>query len=496
MVTDAQSRVITVRSPATGESLGEVAITSAAGVKAAVDRARAAQAAWGDLPVRERCRRIKAFRKAVLREAENLTAHLARENGKPRLEALLHDILPLTLTLGYFGRRAPQILRPRRIDSFILKNRASYLHYRPRGVIGIIAPWNFPLFLSLADAVMALIAGNAVVVKPSEVTPLITLRAKELWDGAGLPPDLLQVVPGGAETGKALIEAGPDHIVFTGSVASGRKVAVACAERSISCSLELGGKAAAIVRHDADLEQTARALVWGAFANSGQCCASVERVYAARSLYTPLVRRITELTRSLRQGDPSAGPCDVGSLTFPRQLDVAREQVADAIAGGATLETGGERIGEKGMYFAPTVLSGVRQEMRVMREETFGPILPIMPVDSDAEALKLANDSHLGLGGYVFGRDIPEALRVAEHIDAGSVMINDVIFHAGLPEMPWGGVKQSGIGRVHSETGLLEMVNVHHVNYPRFGLPITPWWYPYQEVVYQAFLKGLRLLFG
>ncbi len=496
MMIDAQSQVITVTSPATGEVLGEAPITPPEEVRQAVARARSAQAAWGDLPVRARASRIKRFRKALLKEAENLAAHIARENGKPKQEALIHDILPLTLMLAYFERRAPQVLRAKRLDMFLLMHRASYLHYRPKGVVGVIAPWNFPLYIPFSDAAIALLAGNAVVIKPSDVTPLIALRAKQIWDSTGLPADLLQVVPGGVETGKALIAADTDHIVFTGSVAAGRQVAVACAERLITCSLELGGKAPAIVRADADLDKTAQALVWGAFANSGQVCASVERVYADKRIYEPLVRRVADLTRKLRQGDPTAGEVDVGSMTFPRQLDVVKTLVEDAVAKGARIETGGSRVGDKGLYFAPTVLSGVRQDMRIMREETFGPVLPIMPVESDAEALALSNDSHLGLGGYVFSGDTPRALRLAEHMQTGSVMINDVIFHAGMPEMPWGGIKQSGLGRIHADIGLLELVDVHHVNYPRLPLPWAPWWYPYKESIYRFFLKGLKLVFG
>lgn len=497
MAIETQRPVITVRNPATGEVVGKAPITSPEDVRQAVERARAAQGGWGELPVGERCRRLQRFRKALAARADDLARHMVRENGKPRQEALVHEILNLLDMIWYFGRRAPQVLRPRAVTLHLLKHRRSYLHYRPKGVVGIISPFNFPLLLPFGDAAMALMAGNAAVVKPSELTPLIALKAKEIWDECGLPPDLLQVVPGGPETGKALIEGGIDHLIFTGSVAVGRKVAAACAQRLISYSLELGGKNAAIVCADADVERTARALVWGGFANSGQVCASVERVYAVGPIYEPLVARVVELTRELRQGDPGSAEVDVGAMTLPRQVEIVSDLVQDAVASGARVEVGGGRLpDEKGLFYPPTVVTGVRQDMRLMREESFGPVLPIMRVESEAEALRLANDSRLGLGGYVFSRDIPKALRLAEHLNAGSVMVNDVLSHAGMAEVPWGGVKESGVGRVRSDIGLLDLVHVHHVNYPRIPVPREIWWYPYRESLYQLVLSAIRRFFG
>lgn len=496
MAIDTQRPVITVRNPATGDVVGEAPIAPPDEVRRAVERARAAQVEWGGLPVRERCRRMQKFRKALADRADDLAMHLVRENGKPRQEALLHEVINLVDLLWYYGRRAPDVLRPKAVSLHLLKHRRSYLHYRPKGVVGIISPWNFPLLLPFADAGMALMAGNAAVIKPSEITPLIALKGKEIWDSCGMPPDLLQVVPGGPDTGRALIESGVDHVIFTGSVNVGRKVAVACAERLVTCSLELGGKNAAIVCADADLERTARALVWGGFANSGQICASVERVYAVKPIYEPLVARVVELTRELRQGDPGAAEVDVGSMTFPRQIDVVTDLLQDAVAGGAKIEVGGTRPTDKGLFFAPTVVTGVRQDMRLMREESFGPVLPFMPVESEEEALRLANDSKLGLGGYVFSKDVSKAMRLAEHIEAGSIMVNDVITHAGIAETPWGGVKESGFGRVRSDIGLLELVQVHHVNYPRVPMPREVWWYPYRESLYQLGISAIRRFFG
>lgn len=488
--------VLTIRNPASGEIIGDVPEASPGDVSSAITHARQAQREWSVVSVHDRCRLIGRFRKALVANAEDLATGLVQENGKPRQEALVHEIMTLVDLIWYFSRRAPHVLRPRTISLHLAKHRRSYLHYRPKGVVGVIGPWNFPLSIPIGEAVMALMAGNAVVVKPSEISPLIALKAKEIWDKAGLPSALLQVVTGGPTVGKALIEGGVNHINFTGSVASGRKVAVACAERLITCSLELGGKAPAVVCSDADLERTARALVWGAFANCGQVCASVERVYAVRSIYPPLVDRVLALTKGLRQGNPSKEEVDIGTMTFPRQIETLQNLLKDALDQGARVVTGGIRPTDGGMFFPPTVVTDVSHEMRLMREESFGPVLPIMAVDTEQEGLRLANDSDLGLTAYVFSRNVARARKIAEELDVGTVMINDVLSSHGFPETPWGGVKLSGIGRVHSDMGLLELVDVHHVNYPRFPMPRELWWYPYRESLYRLGMTVIKRFFG
>jgi succinate-semialdehyde dehydrogenase/glutarate-semialdehyde dehydrogenase len=284
-------------------------------------------------------------------------------------------------------------------------------------------------------------------------------------------------------------------IVFTGSVAAGRRVAEACGRRLIPCTLELGGKAPAVVLADADLERTARAITWGAFANSGQTCIAVERVYAEGPIYEPLVERVAKLARELRQGDPS-GDVDVGAMTFAGQLDIVESQVADARARGARVLTGGKR-GAAGQFFEPTVLADCTHEMAVMREETFGPLLPFMRVGGAEEAVELANDSHLGLNAYVFTGDKQHGRELAERISAGSVVINDVLSNYAMPAAPFGGVKASGLGRVHGPEGLRSFCELRHVSYDRFRPPggRELWWYPYSRRTYALLRKGLELLF-
>jgi succinate-semialdehyde dehydrogenase/glutarate-semialdehyde dehydrogenase len=483
------------RNPATGQVLGEVPAMSADEVRAAVARARAAQRDWARLPVRERARRVAAFKDEILTRAEEVIDLLVKEGGKTRSEALGMEVVIAVDLADYFVKRAHKILAPQPIPLHLLKNKKSYVHFAPRGVIGIISPWNFPFSIPLGETIMALIAGNGVVLKPSEITPLIALKAKELYDACGLPRDLFQVVTGRGPTGAALIDAGVNQVVFTGSVATGRKVAAACGERLIPCILELGGKAPAIVCADADLERTANALVWGAFANSGQVCASVERVYAHEAVHDELVQKVVAKTRALRQGDPQ-GEVDVGAMTWDQQVKIVEERVGAAVAAGATVATGGTRGPGPGLFFAPTVLTGCRQDMDVMRREIFGPVLPVMKVRSVDEAVGLANDSHLGLCGYVFTRDREKGQRIAEKLECGTVMVNDVLFTYGAPETPWIGVKQSAVGFTHSDDGLRELCERRHVNVDRIAPKREIWWYPYSHKTHGRLLKAMRLLFG
>ncbi len=488
-------RRIVSYAPASGEVLGEAPIRTAEEVREAMARARAAQAIWAELPVEARCERVLDLRDAIVDRSGELVDLLSRECGKPRNEALVHEVLVVVDLASYFAKRAPRILAPREIDLHLFRHRKSYVHYAPRGVVGIISPWNFPFVIPIGDTIAALIAGNGVVLKPSEVTPLIALKFKEIYDASGMPRDLFQVVTGDGPTGAALIDAQPDKLVFTGAVATGKRVAAACGERLIPCTMELGGKAAAIVCEDADIERSAQAIVFGGFANSGQVCISVERVYAHRTVYAPLVERITELTRALRQGDPATSEVDVGAMIFPRQVEIVETLLADALKHGAELKTGGKRKPGKGQFFEPTVLAGCAQDMRVMHEEIFGPIVPIMCVDTEDEAIAYANDSHLGLMGYVFTRDRARGRRIAEQVRAGTVMVNDVLSGYACPEAPFGGVKESGFGRVHGDEGLRDLCEIRHVNYNR--IPTTrrePVWFPYRAKMHTTMERVMRLI--
>ena len=489
-------RMIVSVNPATGAVLGEVPVQTADEVKAAAESARSAQRSWGALSVTERCDRVRAYSKVLMDHAEELIDIIVAEAGKSRPEALGHEVVVVADLVNYFCRHAPSMLAPEAVPLHLMKHRKSVLHYAPRGVVGVISPWNFPFSIPMGEVMMALIAGNGVVLKPSEMTPLIALKAKELYERAGLPSELFQVATGRGQTGAALVDAGIQFCVFTGSVATGQRVAAACGQRLIPCTMELGGKAPAIVCADADIERAARAITWGGFANSGQVCCSVERVYAHDAVHDELVDRVVELTGRLRQGDASQSMVDVGAMTWHRQVDIVDQLVQAAVQDGATIVAGGARGPQSGSFYQPTVLTNVTQDMAVMRKEIFGPVVPIMRVGSEAEAVTLANDSHLGLLAYVFTRDRGKGERLAARVEAGTVMVNDVLNTYGCPETPWGGVKMSGLGRTHSIIGLRDMCEIRHINVDRFALKRELWWYPYSEKTYRYMLKGMRLLLG
>lgn len=491
---------IEVHSPATGDFIERLPVDSRDEVFAKVERVRAAQKRWARLAVEDRCAALGRLREVLVRHADDIANAVAKENGKVRQEAFLHDIGPVLAVLEYFVHEAPRILAPERLHLSLLKHKKSYLVYRPKGVVAVISPWNFPFFIPAADAIMALVAGNGVVIKPSENTPRSGLLVKSYLDEAGIDPELVQVVLGFGETGAALIDARPDHVVFTGSVPTGRRIGVACAERFITCTLELGGKAPAIVLDDADLERTANAILWGGFANAGQVCAGVERVYAVPGVHDRLVERVASMARELKMGcSPGGGPKDVGAMTFPRQVEIVRKLVEDAREKGAQVLTGGTEPEGGGRYLAPTVLAGCNHEMKVMKEEIFGPVVAFMKVSDEEEAVRLANDSHLGLGAYVFGGDLERARRIAERVEVGSVMINDVLLHAGLPEMPWGGIKQSGHGVARSDRALRDLCHARHICEPRVPSPNLsrePHWFPYTEKSERQVLGFIKDFFG
>ncbi|MDB4986782.1 MAG: hypothetical protein JWN04_1960 [Myxococcaceae bacterium] len=489
-------RRFAVHAPATGEWLADVRISSTEQVQEAVARARVAQARWSSVPLELRCEHVLTLRDALVDRADELIDLLVREAGKPRQEALVHEVMVVADLASYYAKRAPKILVPREIDLHLFKHRRSYVHYTPRGVVGIISPSNFPLLIAAGELMTALITGNAVVLKPSELTPLVALKLKEIFDESGLPKDLFQVVTGDGGTGAALIDARPDMLFFTGSQANGRRVAAACGAQLVPCTLELGGKAAAIVCEDADLERTAHALVFGAFANSGQVCVGVERVYVHASIHDALVQRVVGLTQQLRQGDPAAGLVDLGPLISAAQCARVQSAVDEAIASGATLRTGGRARAGKGHFFEPTVLTDCKQDMRVMRDETMGPVLPFMRVASEEEAISFANQSRLGLIGYVFSRDKQRGRRIAERLQAGTVMVNDVFTAYASPELPFGGVKDSGLGRIHGDEGLKAMCETHSVDYNR-GPMLTrePTWFPYRKRTYSTMSSLMRVFF-
>src|SRR3989442_14453629 len=488
---------LAVYEPGSGKLVGEVRVATAAQVREATAASQAAQKAWAARSFKQRGQVLSRFQQLVLDRADELADLIVRENGKTRNEALFMEVLPVADLTWYFARKAERLLRDERIPLHMFPHKKSYLRFYPRGVIGIISPWNYPFSIPAGDVVMALMAGNGVVVKPSEFTPLIAERLRVFLEEAGVPRGLVQVVQGKGDVGAELIRSGVNMVVFTGSVPTGRKVNVAAAEQMIPCVLELGGKDPAIVLPDADLDAAAKKISWGAFANSGQTCASVERVYVHESVVKPFTEKVVALARKLRQGEPNQYDVDVGAMTTQMQVDIVRRHLEDARQRGAKILTGGEiQLTPDGARFVqPTVLTDTTPEMAIVREETFGPMLPIMTYRTEEEAVRLANDSTYGLSAYVFTRDRSKAERIGNQLAAGTVMHNDTLYTHAAPETPSGGVKSSGLGRVHGKHGLHDCCEVRHVNLERLSFPAF-WYYPYSKRAWSIGLRVYRTVLG
>jgi succinate-semialdehyde dehydrogenase/glutarate-semialdehyde dehydrogenase len=487
--------VIEIVAPHTGEKLGAVPTVTEKELIKSVVRARTAFSSWSSLGVHGRVRVLTKVRNHMVAHRSGLIDKLMLETGKVRGEALT-EVSMMLESFRYYLNLSPKALADEDISPGLLKNKRAKVIYHPRGVVGIISPWNFPLDLSFGECIPALLAGNAVIVKPSEFTPLIVMEAQRLSIEAGLDPGLFQVVTGEGKTGAALVKH-VDQITFTGSVKVGRLVAQTAAKRLIPCTLELGGKDPMVVLRDADLDRAAAGAVWGAFFNSGQMCMSVERVYVEDCIADRFISKVVEATRSLRQGVDGEYAKDVGSMTRIAQLDTIDAHVSDALERGAKVLTGGQRApGLRESFYEPTVLVGVDHSMLIMKDESFGPVLPIMRVRNVNEAIRLANDSPYGLNSSVWSKDLQLARRVARQMEAGSVCINDVVVSYGIPELPFGGVKESGVGRRHGVVGLRKYAVQQSVAEDRFGLGREPHWLPYNPTTLRLAEKATALFAG
>jgi succinate-semialdehyde dehydrogenase/glutarate-semialdehyde dehydrogenase len=478
-------------SPATGEVVGTFPVDGPEQAEAAVARARQAQRAWAGLGFEGRRRALLAYKAMLVRRTDQLVDLVHRENGKPSADALI-EVLMAVEHLDWAARNAARVLGRRRARStLVLANHAASVEYQPLGVVGVIGPWNYPVYTPLGSITYALAAGNAVVFKPSELTPAVGwFLADTFADAVGGQP-VFQVVTGDGATGHALCLAGVDKIALTGSPATGRKVMAACAERLTPVVLELGGKDAMVVDADADLDAAADQAVWGGMANAGQTCLAVERVYVVDAVYDEFLDKLVERASRVRPG--AAPDADIGPITMPRQLDVIRRHLDDAFARGARALVGGPDA-VRPPYVEPVVLVDVPADALVLREETFAPVLPVVRARDADHAVALANANPYGLGAAVFATR--RADRIARALRSGMTSINSVLTFAGVPSLPMGGVGESGFGRTHGPDGLREFSRAKAITRQRFPLPFPMQSFDRPGFVLPAVRQVMRLRHG
>jgi len=486
--------------PATGELVGVVETISPEDVEGIAAEVAEVQPFWAQLSLSDRARYMRRAADVLVEEVDEVAQLLTREQGKPITESYTMEVVGTIDALRWCADHGPELLAEEPIpmrQPLFLSKQAKFA-YEPIGVVGVIAPWNYPWSIPFDEVAIALMAGNGVVLKPASLTPLLGERIQSIFEKAGFPEGLLRTVHGGGMIGQALCEAsGIGKVFFTGSVDVGRKVGEICARNLKGSVLELGGKDPQIVCADADLENAISGCVWGGFANAGQTCSGIERTYVVRDVADQFLEGVVARTEELTVGDPMSWETEIGPMVSSDQFDIVDDLVSNAVNAGAERLTGGPREveGFEGRFIAPTVLAGVTDDMRIMREEIFGPVVPIVITDSEEEALERANDSNFGLGASVWTRDRAKGERMARSIESGMVWINDHSFtHAAL-QCAWGGVKESGLGRSHSKFGFYECVHVKTVAWEP-GLTRNFWWQPYDRTMGTAVRSAARLLYG
>lgn len=485
---------IVVANPGTGAVAGEVDVYSREQVEGVVERCREAQEFWAALSWSQRGALMRRYRDFLLDARDEIAETVSAETGKPLAEVFGVELMYVCDGIGYWAKNAGKYLADRRLRPHLLKTKLPMTTYKPRGVIGMITPWNFPLLLSIGEAVPALMAGNGVVIKPSSTTPLSAVLGARIAEEAGLPKGLLATVTGRGNVGWDLIDF-VDMVSFTGSVETGRKIQIKCAEQLKPTTMELGGKDPMIVCRDADIERAANGCVWGSLSNSGQVCISVERVYVDETIHDEFVRRVVAKVGELRQGAADED-VDIGSMTSPSQLRIVEQQVEDARAKGAKILAGGRRVeGRAGLWYEPTVVTEVDNTMELMREETFGPVIAIQKVKDESEAIERANDSNFGLSASVWSKDKVGAMNIARRVEAGAVCVNDHMIHMMIPEVSMGGIKESGIGHRHGEEGIRKFCDEQTLVIDRFGMKKEALWYPGFKNRARVMRRAINILF-
>ncbi len=483
--------------PATLEPVGNVCLASSLRCREAIKSAKKAYPGWKDLSLQKKTEIFFEVRRILLERSEEAARLITEEKGSPLAESFSAEIFSSLGALDYYARNLKRLLsrQPAKHTVSLFLHKKSSFHLSPLGPTLVISPWNFPFLIAVYDVMSALSSGNTVILRPSSSTPFTGLLVGEIFERAGLPPGVLNVVNCKIPQAEEMItHADIRTVMFTGSVSTGKRIMELASRNLTNLSLELGGKDAMIVCGDADLEKASRGAVWGAFMNCGQSCGSVERVYVDKTIADEFIRRVVDLTEAVKVGNPLLPGIDMGPMATLSQLETVEEHIQDSRERGARIHCGGKRKTELPGYFIdPTVLTGVDHSMKIMREETFGPALPIMTFSGLEEAVSLANDSHLGLTASVWTRSRKTATWLADRIEAGSITVNDHMFSFIEPAAIWGGIKQTGMGRSHGSYGLQELVNIKFVSFDFLKIKTQLWWFPYDENLLELFHRSAIL---
>ncbi len=485
--------------PATGEVFLEVEQVDEKLIEEAFSSASSFYQKWKDTTFDERENLLNGVKDVLIAKSEEIARIIAQEQGKPVSEALTVEVLPSIDALDFYINRGRLYLEELKIKYWqvLFRDKKGYYRFDPVGVVGVISPWNYPFIIPFLDIIASVFTGNTVVLKPSSTTPAIGLTIANLFHEAGAPPGLLNVLTGRSGVGEAVIKHPATRIIlFTGSVETGKRVMSLASEGLKKVILELGGKDPAIVTEDVDIERAIKGITWGAFMNAGQTCASIERLYVHEKVYDVLLDGILEFTKNLKVGDPLDPDTEIGPMTTESQRMLVEAHIEDAVEKGARLIHGGKRVGDRGFFLEPAILTDVNHDMIVMRDETFGPVLPIMKFSSIEEAIQLANDSKYGLTASIWTRDESLARKIAQKLETGTVTMNDQVFSFGEPEGAWGGVKYSGIGRTHGRFGLLELTNIKFVSEDFTNRSSQLWWYPYDDELYSVAKLSVHAMYG
>lgn len=496
MATELSNQTLLIsKNPATQEVIGETPCTPLDDIPAIVARSRESSMLWRQKPLAERLACVRKFRDLLAHGRDAVSKLITNEAGKPFTEAMVSEVFGVLETCQWLESKAPQILKdkPVELNAVFFTGKRSYNSFQPLGVIAVVSPWNYPFSIPATSILLAVTAGNGAVLKPSPKTPLIAAALVELFERAGFPAGLIGLVQGDKDECEKLILSGADRVVFTGSTVGGKAIMRIASENLVPVTLELGGKHPAIVLPDADFEAAASGLVWGAFTNCGQACASVDRLYAVKPVDSALLPKMVEMASKLRLGEGMRTETDIGPLIDTQQVARISSLLEDAKQKGARVLCGGKHRTDLGSnFFEPTIIVDVNENMRISKEEIFGPLLLVVPVDSVEEAVKKANESEFGLSASVWTADLASGEILAKQLEAGVVWLNDALYSHVCPDAPWGGLKLSGFGRAHAEYELLDMVCIKNIGVSSQGK--RDWHYPYSEVAREYIKAGMDLL--